>query len=84
MDVSTFVSSSLAAGVTPDHVARALIDDRHLLPISAIKALRSGGNMTLAEAKDVVLRNLPPEKWAAAERLGDEIVAHQENTQGES
>jgi hypothetical protein len=83
MDIAAFVSSSLATGETPDQVARALIEDHHVLPISAIKALRSGGNMTLAEAKDVILRHLPAEKWAVAERLWDEIVAHQGTADGE-
>jgi hypothetical protein len=45
-----------------------------LLPISAIKALRSGGEMTSAEAKELVRRNLPGEQWAAAERLWDMIA----------
>jgi hypothetical protein len=83
MDVAAFVSSSLAAGDTPDEVARALIEDHHVLPISAIKALRSGSNMTLLEAKDVILRNLPPEKWTAAEKLWDEIVAPQDPSGGD-
>jgi hypothetical protein len=75
MDFGAFVHSSLEAGDTPDQVAQALIEDHHLLPISAIKALRSGGNMTLEEAKEVIRRNLPVEIWAVAERLWDEIVA---------
>ena len=69
VDFAAVVRSSLEAGDTPDQVAKVLIEVHHLLPISAIKALRSGGTMTLDEAKDVIKRNLPAEQWAAAEEL---------------
>jgi hypothetical protein len=75
VDYAASVRSALEAGNTPDQVARALIENHHLLPISAIKALRSGANMTLGEAKEVVHRNLPAGQRAAAERLWDEIFA---------
>jgi uncharacterized alpha-E superfamily protein len=83
MDFAAFVRSSLETGNTPEQVAKALIDDHHLLPISAIKALRSGGDMTLVEAKELIRGNLPVETWVAAERLWDEIVAHQERADGD-
>jgi hypothetical protein len=79
MDFAALVRSSLEAGDTPEQVAQALIEDHRLLPISAIKALRSGGNMTSAEAKELIRRNVPSEKWSLAERLWDEIVARQED-----
>jgi hypothetical protein len=79
MDYAAVVCSCLEAGDTPDHVAKALIEDHHLLPISAIKALRSGGNMSSVEAKEVIKRNLSTEQWAAAERLW-EMIAPGETT----
>lgn len=68
------VRSSLEAGDTPDQVAQALTEVHHLLPISAIKALRSGGSMTSDEAKELIKRNLPAEQWIAAERLWEMIA----------
>jgi hypothetical protein len=55
-----------------------LVWDYHLAPIPAIKAMRSGGNMTTGEAKEVVHRNLPIEQQRAAERLWDELIGHVE------
>ena len=75
MDYSAVVRSSLEAGDTPDQIADALIEEHHLLPISAIKALRSGGNMTSSEAKALIRRNLSAEQWAAAEPLWEMIAA---------
>jgi hypothetical protein len=75
VDFAAVVRSSLEAGDTPDQVAQALINVHHLLPISAIKALRSGGNMTSEEAKEVIKRNLPAEQWIAAEGLWEAIAA---------
>ncbi len=63
------VRSSLEAGDTPDQVAKTLLEEKHLLPISAIKALRSGGSLSSDEAKEVIKRNLPADQWAAAEGL---------------
>jgi hypothetical protein len=79
MDFAALVRSSLEAGHTPEQVAHALIEDHHLLPISAIKALRSGGGLTSAEAKELIRRNVTTEKWAQAEMLWDEIVARQDD-----
>lgn len=79
VDYAAFVHSALEAGSNSDEVARALIEDHHLLPISAIKALRSGANMTLRDAKEVVHRNLPADQQAAAERIWDEIFANMED-----
>ncbi len=75
MDFSALVRSSLEAGDPPDRVAHALLEDHHLLPISAIKALRSGGNMTSFEAKELIRRSLSAEQWAAAEPLWEMIAA---------
>jgi hypothetical protein len=74
VDFAALVRSSLESGDSPDQVAQALIEVHHLLPISAIKALRSGGGMTSEEAKDVLKRNLPAEKWLASERLWEMIA----------
>jgi hypothetical protein len=75
VDFAAVVRSSLEAGATPDEVARALLRDHVLLPISAIKAMRSGGNLTSSEAKEVVKRNLSAEQWAAVETLWEMIAA---------
>jgi hypothetical protein len=83
MDFASVVRSALDAGATPDQIAHSLIEEHHLLPISAIKALRSGGSMTSEEAKEVIKRNLPAEKWAAAEKLW-EMIAPGETTGGDS
>jgi hypothetical protein len=75
MDFAAVVHSSLEAGDTPDQVAKALIEDHHLLPISAIKALRSGSDMSSDEAKEVIKRNLPVGQWAAVEGLWGMIAS---------
>jgi hypothetical protein len=80
MDYAALVRSRLEAGDTPDQVAHALIDDHHLLPISAIKALRSGGSMTSVEAKEVIKRNLSPAQWAVAEPLWELIAPGETDT----
>ena len=69
MDFADLVRTSLDAGDTPEQVAHALIQDHHLLPISAIKALRAGANVTSREAKELIRQNLSAEQWAAAEPL---------------
>ncbi len=79
MDFADLVRASLEAGDTPDQIARVLIDDHHLLPISAIKAMRSGGNMSSVEAKEVIKRNLPAGQWAAAETLWEMIAPVETN-----
>jgi hypothetical protein len=60
VDFAELVRSSLEAGETPDQVAQALIEVHHLLPISAIKAMRSGGSMTSDDAKDAIKRGQVP------------------------
>jgi hypothetical protein len=80
MDYAELVRLRLEAGDTPDQIAHALINDLHLLPISAIKALRSGGNLTSGEAKEVIKRNLSTEKWAAAEPLWELIASGDSDT----
>jgi hypothetical protein len=80
MDFAAVVRSSLQAGDTPDEIAQALIQDHRLLPISAIKALRSGGSMTSDEAKEVIKRNLPVDEWAAAEGLWEVIASADKST----
>ena len=74
MDPADVVRTSLEAGDTPDQIASALIQDHGLAPIPAIKALRTGANMTTGEAKEIVHRNLPLAQQAAAERLWDEMI----------
>jgi hypothetical protein len=81
MDFADLVRTSLDAGDTPEQVAQALIHDHHLLPISAIKALRAGANLTSLEAKELIRHNLSAEQWAAAEPLW-EIVAAGESAPG--
>ncbi len=76
MDPVGIVRSALEAGDTPDEVAHTLIWD--LAPIPAIKAMRTGGNMTTGQAKEVVHRNLPIEQQRAAEHLWDELIDHVE------
>jgi hypothetical protein len=83
MDFAAVVRSSLEAGATPDQVAKILIEDHHLLPISAIKALRSGGNMTSDEAKEVIKRNLPADQWAPAEGLWEMIASAETSREDE-
>jgi hypothetical protein len=83
MDFADLVRSSLDAGDTPEQVAQALIQDHHLLPISAIKALRAGANLTSLEAKELIRQNLSAEQWAAAEPLW-EILAASETPPGSS
>jgi hypothetical protein len=80
VDFAAVVRSSLEAGDSPDQIAQTLIEVHHLLPISAIKALRSGGRMTSDEAKDVIKRNLPAEQWVVAERLWEMIAASETGT----
>jgi hypothetical protein len=75
MDFAAVVRSYLEAGATPDQIAKTLIEDHHLLPISAIKALRSGGSLSSNEAKAVIKRNLPADQWAAAEGLWEMIAS---------
>jgi ribosomal protein L7/L12 len=43
-------------------------------PIDAIKAIRDRHDISLAEAKTVVHRNLSPERQRAAEHLWDELI----------
>jgi hypothetical protein len=74
VDFADMVRSSLEAGETPDQVAQTLFEVHHLLPISAIKAMRSGGRMTSDAAKEVIKRNLPAEQWAAAEGLWEMVA----------
>jgi|SRR5579863_1415262 len=75
MNAVSRVRASLAAGDTPDKVARNLVADQNVSPIEAIKALREGGNMSLGDAKEIVHRNLPPKRQASAERLWEEVIA---------
>jgi hypothetical protein len=83
MDFAAVVRSSLETGATPDQIAKTLIEDHHLLPISAIKALRSGGGMSSDEAKEVVKRNLPADQWAAAEGLWEMIASAETSLEDE-
>ena len=79
MDPTDIVRDSLAAGQTPDQIARSLIEDQKLPPIPAIKALRAGANMAVGEAKEVVHRNLPVDQQSAAEKLWNDMIELVEN-----
>jgi hypothetical protein len=79
MHLSDIVRDSLAAGQTPDQIARSLMKDQQLPPIPAIKALRAGANMSVGEAKEVVHRNLPVDQRSAAEKLWDDMIELVEN-----
>ena len=74
------VRSSLEAGDTPDQVAQALLEVHGLLPISAIKALRSGGGMTSDRAREIIKRNLPAERWVAVEILWEMVAPGEAGT----
>jgi hypothetical protein len=78
MDSVELVRTSLDAGDTPDEIAHALVWEYHLAPIPAIKAMHTEGDMTTAQAKEVVHRNLPVEQQKAAERLWGELIDHAE------
>lgn len=78
MDPAHVVRTSLEAGDTLDQIAHSLVRDQKLAPIPAIKAMRTGANMTTGEAKEVVHRNLSLEQQAAAERLWDELIDYAE------
>ena len=84
MDFADLVRTSLDAGDTPEQVAQALLQDHHLLPISAIKALRSGANVTSLEAKELIRQNLSAEQWAAAEPLWEILAASEAPSGGDA
>jgi ribosomal protein L7/L12 len=65
-DLAELAHEMTAAGASPDDVARALLT-RTTFPIAAIKALRAGAGLSLADAKPVVHRNLDPAAREAAE-----------------
>ena len=67
-----------AAGATPEDIARDLVT-RTSYPIAAIKALREGAGVSLAEAKQVVHANLDPAAREAAEKLWDDLRAAARN-----
>jgi hypothetical protein len=70
-DAASQVEGALGHGETPDQVAHALVVDQALDPVEAIKALRDGGDMTLDAAKEVVRRNLPPDRQVTPEQLDE-------------
>ncbi|MET0419773.1 MAG: hypothetical protein ABW022_27465 [Actinoplanes sp.] len=73
-DLTQLARNLTAAGNTPDDVARELVS-RTDFPIAAIKALRDGAGLPLAEAKDTVLRNLDEPTRAAAEQMWNQLRA---------
>jgi predicted amidohydrolase YtcJ len=73
LDAVRQVEIALDHGEPPDQVAHALVG-QGLGPIEAIKALRDGGDMPLETAKEIVHRNLPPDRQAAAEQLWNEAI----------
>ena len=80
VDFAEVVRSSLEAGDTPDQIAQALLEVHRLLPISAIKALRSGGGMTSDRAKEIIKRSLPAEQWPAVEMLWEMVAPGEAGT----
>ena len=71
----------LAGGGTIDQAARAVLECTQS-PIAAIVALRvAQPGLSLAEAKPLVHRNLPPDAQRAARRLWDEIERELDNLQ---
>jgi ribosomal protein L7/L12 len=77
-DLAQLARDRTAAGATPDDVARELLTHT-TFPIAAIKALREGAGLSLAEAKPVVLRNLEPAAREAAEQMWDQLRAAARN-----
>ena len=74
LDLTAAARTMLAAGASPDDVARELL--RHTTsPIAVIKALVDTAGMSLGDAKPIVHRNLNPPVREAAERLWQELVA---------
>jgi hypothetical protein len=64
----------LAGGETLDQAARAILEHTQA-PIQAIKALRAAQpDLSLADAKPIVHRNLPLSTQKAAEQLWDDVV----------
>jgi hypothetical protein len=78
IEKSQIVKATLHAGDTPGQIAHVLIEDHHLAPIPAIKALRDGGDMTPGEAKEIVHRSLPMDQHSAAEQLSEELIDYVE------
>jgi ribosomal protein L7/L12 len=71
--LATVARSCRAAGGTPDQTAKAVLDNTQS-PVAAIKALRDAlPGMSLAEAKMLVFRNLPPDAQAASEQLWSDL-----------
>jgi hypothetical protein len=68
------VEGALGHGETPDQVADALLVEQGLGPIEAIRALRDGGGMSLDAAKEIVRRNLSPDRQVPPEQLWDEAL----------
>ena len=64
----------MADGASPDDAAASLLASG-CGPIAAIKALRNAAAIGLAEAKEIVHRNLRPEEQKAAEGLWDTAIA---------
>lgn len=71
-DLAGLARELTAAGATPDHVARELLT-RTTFPIAAIKALREGAGLPLAEAKSTVHRNLDEPARTTAEQMWDQL-----------
>ena len=64
LDAISQVRGALESGDTPDQVAHALVVEQHVGLIEAIKALRDGGDLPWKVAKEIVHRNLPPDRQA--------------------
>jgi hypothetical protein len=80
-DLAGLARDLTGTGATPDEVAGELL--KHTtFPIAAIKALRAGAGIPLAEAKVVVHRNLDPAVREVAERMWNNLLATARGTAG--
>lgn len=79
--VAALVRASIGAGSSVDDIARLLVNDLHLGPSTAVRALRDGAGIGLEAAKDAIHPNLPEPVRAAAERVWDELEAAFTNEQ---
>jgi ribosomal protein L7/L12 len=73
-DLAELARALTAAGATRDEVTRELVS-RTDFPIAVIKAVRTGLDLSLTAAKDLVLRNLEPAARETAERMWDDLRA---------
>ena len=64
-------------GASPDAIAISLLASR-VTPLAVLDQLREAAGLQLSEAKEVVLRNLPPEEPATSKQLLEYAVSRME------